>query len=188
MFAGVGAVWSGIPAWAFWAAALLCFFYTSFRVWQKEHRKVAELTEEPKITFAVHGIPRPWQSGQRQFLIVPEVTVANHSHGQAIAVDAELDMLGAGGFQAACLPENQGVETWEQSLEQSGLHVLVFPARLEPRGVAKGYIAFRSPPGLGQTNFTPLRSQTNGVRCRIQFTDCHLRQVIHEEEIEFHGI
>jgi hypothetical protein len=179
--------------WEIWVIGVLSILLLTamegaYRKWEKEHLRVVELTEDTNVTFAVHSIPRHWQSGQLRFLIVPEVTIINHSHGKIVTVDTALDMFGIGGFQAVCLPDNHGLEEWERSAEQSGLHVLSFPARVEPQGVAKGYIAFRPPLHLGATNFSSLRSQTGGVRCRIQFTDCHSTQILYEQEVEFHGI
>ena len=110
-----------IPFWIFVGFCAIRVFFVPY--WMDQEQEQAKVTlqeklncllENPHLTFTVHGIPRHWQFDQRRFLIVPEVTITNHSHGKIVTVDTELNMLGTGGFQAACLPENHGLRSEER--------------------------------------------------------------------------
>src|SRR6266852_6758605 len=48
---GVAKKWERVPPWVFWWTAIICFFFSSIRVWTTEHRArlAAELKSTPNL-------------------------------------------------------------------------------------------------------------------------------------------
>ncbi|HEY6770098.1 MAG TPA: hypothetical protein VI386_35605 [Candidatus Sulfotelmatobacter sp.] len=59
---GLAKKWDQVPRWTFWAAAVLCFFFGSCRIWTAEHRKYLTETEKnnPQLVIKLgqlYGMP-----------------------------------------------------------------------------------------------------------------------------------
>lgn len=134
----------------------------------------------------MHGNLCSLTSNQTAFLIVPEVTITKQSYEQTVAIDTML-WLGESGIRDRYAPDSHPLTAWEQSPKSSGFLHLAFPLTLSPRGAVKGYIAFRRA-DYSVRWVDPHSSTKRGVVCRIEFTHVNSREVIHEQEIEFHNL
>jgi hypothetical protein len=138
--------------WIVWLSigfALVCFVVAAYRAWANEHEAwakekvtVKRLTEEPNLAIAVHGIPAHLADHDIVFVILPDVSIANQSHGLRVAVTADLWMLRDGGMEGWCSPETKAVEAWEHSQRSYRNKHLTLPINLEPRFADQGYLAF----------------------------------------------
>ncbi len=105
-FLGIWAAAAGKSgAWVLWASFVLgvaFFFVATYRAWVREHEIVVALMETPNVTISVHGIFSHVAVGRRLLVIVPDVSIANHSHGLGVALTVDLWMLRSGGMQCWC--------------------------------------------------------------------------------------
>src|SRR6266852_6184173 len=77
--------------WIVWASiglALVCFVVAAYRTWSDEHEAwakengtVKRLTEVPSLAIAVHGISAHIADHDDILVILPDVSIANQSHG-----------------------------------------------------------------------------------------------------------
>jgi hypothetical protein len=177
--------------WILWssiALAVVSFLFAAFEAWADEHeawadehRKVVELTEKPDVTITVNGICTHVTAENRPVVIVPDVSIANQSHGLRVALTADLWMLRAGGTECWCAPEAKPVSEWEQSQRSYRNKALTLPMNLQPRSADTGYLAFTNMvSGIGNE---PLVDQHGHYRYRIDFKDIHTNSVIYHKEI-----
>jgi hypothetical protein len=177
--------------WVLWSSLVLGVVFLLFAAykawarehqsWKDEHQTVEMLTAKPDVTFAVHGIFAHVAQGDQLFVILPDVTVANQSHGLRVAVTADLWMLRSANTETWCSPETKPVLAWEESQHSSHHNIVVLPLNLEPRSAEIGYLAF-SHRVLGIGN-EPLVDKFGHWRYRIDFRDVHSNSMIRQEEI-----
>ena len=177
--------------WVLWSSFLLGIFFlfvAAYKAWANEHRawtvehlRVTELTQKPDVKIAVHGLYAHVAERDQLFVILPDVSIANQSHGLRVALTADLWMLRSGGMEGWCSPEAKPVLAWEQSHHSYRNKSLTLPLNLEPRSADVGYLAFsHRVGGFGQE---PLVDEHGHWRYRIDFKDIHADSVIHQEEI-----
>jgi hypothetical protein len=175
--------------WASFTLALGCFMFAAYRTWADQHRAwanenqiVRALTEKLDVTITVHGLYSHVAEGDQIFVILPDVSIANQSHGLRVAITAGLWMLREGGMEGWCSPEARPVAAWEHSPHSYRNKALTLPVNLEPRSADQGYLAFshRVLRGFGNK---PLLDEHGHWRYRIEFKDIHTDAVIHEQEI-----
>ena len=176
--------------WILWASitlALASVLVAAYRAWAKEHQlwaeerqKVEVLTAKPDITVAVHGIFAHVTQGNQLFVILPDVSIANHSHGLRVALTADLWMLRSANVEVWCSPETKPVLVWEQSQHSSRHNMLLLPLTLEPRSAEMGYLAFSHRVGIGNE---PLVDEHGHWRYRVDFKDIHSNSMIHQQEL-----
>jgi hypothetical protein len=120
--------------------------------------------------------------GDELFVILPDVSIANQSHGQRVAITAELWMLREGGMEGYCSPAASPVAAWEQSERSYRNKAITLPINLEPRYAEQGYLAFCHQVLRGIGN-RPILDEYGHWRYRIDFKDIHANVVIHQQEI-----
>lgn len=169
--------------------ALVCLVVAAYRTWADEHeawskenQMVRRLMEEPTLAIAVHGIPTHVAVRDQLFVILPDVSIANQSHGLRVAITADLWMLRDGGMEGWCAPESKPVEVWEQSQHSYRNKHLTLPFNLEPRSADQGYLAFCHQVLRGVAN-EPLQNEHGHWRYRIDFKDMHSGSIIYQQEI-----
>jgi hypothetical protein len=190
ILAALGAVgrWA-IPAWAFWVAASMCLLIASFHVWRAEHRIVTDLQTTVPPRIRIHGEPTVLHEHQKDFFIVPVVSITNNAHGNRLSLGVRLCVAIVEGGEACLAPDTQPLRGWEVSRRQSANQIIVFPLNLEPRQTAHGYIAFRGEIPNGAIH--ELASQSVCLRyygTRIEFIDYTSEppeRVIYSDEIRF---
>jgi hypothetical protein len=178
--------------WILWTSLVLAIAFAlvaAYQGWANEHQallrarqEVEALTAKPDIAIAVDGIFAHVKQGEQILVILPDVTVANNSHGLRVAITADLWMLRSGNMECWCSSETKPVVTWEESEHSSRHNLLVLPLNLQPRCAEIGYLAFghRVLKGIGNE---PLLDEHGHCRYRIEFKDVHSGSVIHQEQI-----
>jgi hypothetical protein len=151
------------------------------RLWTKERLTVEELTEKPNVTIAVHGIFAHVVDGDQLFVILPDVSVANQSHGLRLELTADLWMLRSGGMKGWCSPEAKPVLAWEQSQHSYRNKMLLLPLNLQSRSADVGYLAFSH--RVGGLGNKPLVDEHGHWRYIIEFKDILADSIIYQQEI-----
>jgi hypothetical protein len=180
------------PDWVVrWSISAGMFFLllAAFLTWREtyvqlanERRTVASLTESPNIRITVHGIYAHVADGDELFVILPDASIANQSHGLRMAVTADLWMLREGGMEGWCSPAAGPVTAWEQSQHSYRNRAITLPVNLGPRYAEQGYLAFSHRVLRGVVN-QPLTDEHQHWRYRVEFKDLLSDAIIHQEEI-----
>ena len=175
--------------WTSLALAAIFLLIATYKAWAGEHelwtderQKVAALTTRPSVSIAVHGTYAHVADDNDLIVILPDVSIANQSHGLRVAITADLWMLSEGGAQRWCPPEDRPVVAWEQSQHSFRNSALTLPVNLEPRSADRGYLAFshRLPRG---TRRPPWTDEHQNWHYRIEFKDIHTDALICQEEV-----
>ena len=179
----------GWMSWTSLTLAATFFLIAAYRAWAGEHelwtnarQKIAALTQSPNVSIAVHGTCVHVADDNDLIVILPDVSIANQSHGLRVAITANLLMLKEGGTESRCSPEDGPVTAWEQSQHSYSNRALTLPVNLEPRSADQGYLAFRRrlPTGVRRP---PLTDEHQNWHYRIEFKDIHTDAIISQQEI-----
>ncbi|MGD0013557.1 MAG: hypothetical protein ABSD56_03905 [Bryobacteraceae bacterium] len=176
-----------LPKWNWWVwvlgllAITLCILLeASYREWVSQRR-------ESEVEFQVHGIPSFGRFDGHLYLLVPDVTIINHSYRDSMSIGASLWLLYEPvGVEAHCPPESRPVMEWERAHDTYRHRILTFPLDLGARKTASGYICFCADNARALGN-TPRRDAHDGLLTRIEFKDYHSDQVLYEKEVSFLG-
>jgi hypothetical protein len=170
-----------VPAWWFGIAAVVSFLVSSYRVWAKERARVNELTEEISVRIEVHGINECVIAEGKPFLVLPEVTLINDSHGKSVSVDGEM-FIRVGGLNLYCPSIMGPLETWEENRRVYSTAHLKLPLTLGPRNVAKGYLAFNAE-NINHVGQQPINEAIKD--CYVEFKDLHTKKVLLKKDEQF---
>ena len=177
--------------WILWTSILLAvafIFIAAYKAWAKEHEswlterlKVEAFTTKPDITITIHGMFAHVMQGDQRVVILPDVGIANQSHGLRVALTADLWMLRSAGVETWCSPEVRPVTAWEQSAHSYRNELLVLPVNLEARCANAGYLAFSH--RVGGIGNEPRADEYGHLRYRVDFRDLHTNTLVHQQEI-----